>query len=43
MVDDGYLDAARLDALGVVSDAAGLLTFVEDYRHPPRKWTTPSR
>jgi len=43
MVDDGYLDAARLDALGVVSDAAGLLAFVENYRHPPRKWTTPSR
>jgi uncharacterized protein (TIGR00730 family) len=43
MVDDGYLDAARLDALGVVDDAAGLLAFVEGYRHPPRKWTTPSR
>ena len=43
MVDDGYLDAARLDALGVVDDAAGLLTFVESYQHPPRKWTTPSR
>jgi len=43
MVDDGYLDAARLDALGVVSDAAGLLAFVESYQHPPRKWTTPSR
>jgi uncharacterized protein (TIGR00730 family) len=43
MVDDGYLDAARLDALGVVDDAAGLLAFVESYRHPPRKWTTPSR
>src|SRR5918997_6456232 len=43
MVDDGYLDAARLDALGVVSDAAGLLAFVEEYRHPPRKWATPSR
>ena len=43
MVDDGYLDAARLDALGVVDDAAGLLAFVESYQHPPRKWTTPSR
>jgi uncharacterized protein (TIGR00730 family) len=43
MVDDGYLDGRRLDALGVVSDAAGLLTFVEGYEHPPRKWTTPSR
>jgi uncharacterized protein (TIGR00730 family) len=43
MVDDGYLDAARLDALGVVSDAAGLLAFVEGYQHPPRKWTTPIR
>jgi uncharacterized protein (TIGR00730 family) len=43
MVDDGYLDGARLEALGVVSDAAGLLTFVESYEHPPRKWTTPTR
>ena len=41
MVDDGYLDAARLDALGVVGDAPGLLTFVEGYRHPARKWTAP--
>jgi len=43
MVDDGYLDGARLDALGVVSDAAGLLEFVASYQHPPRKWTTPTR
>ena len=42
MVDDGYLDAARLDALGVVGDAAGLLAFVEGYRHPARKWTAPA-
>ncbi|WP_104524869.1 LOG family protein [Blastococcus atacamensis] len=41
MVDDGYLDARRLDALGVVHDAAGLLAFVEGYEHPPRKWQTP--
>ena len=34
MVDDGYLDGRRLDALGVVHSAAGLLAFVEDYRHP---------
>jgi uncharacterized protein (TIGR00730 family) len=39
MADDGYLDRRRLDALGVVSDAAGLLAFVEAYEHPPRKWT----
>jgi uncharacterized protein (TIGR00730 family) len=39
MVDDGYLDARRLDALGVVTDAAGLLAFVEGYEHPPRKWS----
>jgi uncharacterized protein (TIGR00730 family) len=39
MVDDGYLDGVRLDALGVVQSADGLLTFVENYRHPPRKWT----
>jgi predicted Rossmann-fold nucleotide-binding protein len=38
LVDDGYLDAARLDALGVVTDAAGLLAFVESYEHPARKW-----
>jgi uncharacterized protein (TIGR00730 family) len=41
MVDDGYLDGARLDALGVVSDAAGLLEFVDGYQHPARKWTAP--
>jgi uncharacterized protein (TIGR00730 family) len=40
MVDDGYLDGARLDALGVVESAEELLTFVEDYRHPARKWAT---
>jgi uncharacterized protein (TIGR00730 family) len=38
MVDDGYLDAVRLDALGVVTDGPGLLTFVESYQHPARKW-----
>ncbi|HLM04625.1 MAG TPA: TIGR00730 family Rossman fold protein [Blastococcus sp.] len=43
MVDDGYLDAARLDALGVVPDATALLSFTEGYVHPARKWTTPSR
>ena len=42
MVDDGYLDAARLDALGVVHDAAELLRFVESYEHPARKWSAPS-
>jgi uncharacterized protein (TIGR00730 family) len=44
MVDDGYLDGNRLDALGVVSDATGMLTFVKGYQHPPRKWTgSPAR
>ena len=38
MVDDGYLDARRLDALGVVSSAKELLAFVESYEHPARKW-----
>jgi hypothetical protein len=38
MADDGYLEQRRLDALGVVTDAAGLLAFVEGYEHPPRKW-----
>src|SRR3978361_2029930 len=38
MVDDGYLDAVRLDALGVVTDGTGLLAFVENYAHPARKW-----
>ncbi|MGY1987045.1 TIGR00730 family Rossman fold protein [Blastococcus sp. SYSU DS0669] len=42
MVDDGYLDAGRLDALGVVGDAEGLLRFAAAYEHPPRKWTAPS-
>jgi uncharacterized protein (TIGR00730 family) len=41
MVDDGYLDAVRLDALGVVTDAKGFRSFVEGYEHPPRKWTAP--
>jgi uncharacterized protein (TIGR00730 family) len=39
MVDDGYLDGVRLDALGVVHSGDGLLDFVANYRHPPRKWT----
>ncbi|WRL64249.1 LOG family protein [Blastococcus brunescens] len=39
MVDDGYLDAVRLDALGVVSGTEELLAFVAGYEHPPRKWT----
>jgi uncharacterized protein (TIGR00730 family) len=43
MVDDGYLDGRRLDALGVVHDAAGLLEFVAGYEHPARKWTQPTR
>ena len=42
MVDDGYLDAARLDALGVVHDADELLRFVEGYEHPAKKWSAPS-
>jgi uncharacterized protein (TIGR00730 family) len=41
MVDDGYLDPNRLEAFGVVSDAKSLLTFIESYEHPPRKWTAP--
>jgi uncharacterized protein (TIGR00730 family) len=39
MVDDGYLDARRFDALGVVTGAADLLAFVDRYEHPARKWT----
>ncbi|WP_138757855.1 TIGR00730 family Rossman fold protein [Modestobacter altitudinis] len=42
MVDDGYLAAHRLEALGVVHDAAELLAFLEDYEHPARKWTPPA-
>ena len=38
MVDDGYLDDVRLDALGVVRTADELLAFVEEYEHPARKW-----
>ena len=34
MVDDGYLDAVRLEALGVVPTADELLAFVENYRAP---------
>ena len=43
MVDDGYLDGRRLDALGVVHSADALLEFVAGYRHPERKWTAPTR
>ena len=43
MVDDGYLDGVRLDALGVVHSADGLLDFVQNYQHPPRKWTAPPK
>jgi uncharacterized protein (TIGR00730 family) len=42
MVDDGYLASNRLDALGVVHDAAELLTFIDGYEHPARKWTPPA-
>ena len=35
MVDDGYLDGRRLDALGVVGSADELLAFTEGYQHPP--------
>ena len=38
MVDDGYLDGRRLDALGVVTTPEELLVFVERYEHPARKW-----
>ena len=41
MVDDGYLDGVRVEALGVVHSADDLLTFVANYEHPPRKWTAP--
>jgi uncharacterized protein (TIGR00730 family) len=41
MVDDGYLDARRLDALGVVHSVDDLLAFLESYEHPARKWTAP--
>ncbi|MFW3169889.1 TIGR00730 family Rossman fold protein [Geodermatophilus sp. CPCC 206100] len=39
MVDDGYLEGRRLEALGVVGDAAGLLDFMAGYEHPTRKWS----
>jgi uncharacterized protein (TIGR00730 family) len=42
MVDDGYLAANRLDALGVVHDAVELLAFIDGYEHPARKWTPPA-
>lgn len=41
MVDDGYLDGRRLDALGVVHSAGALLEFIDGYQHPQRKWTRP--
>ena len=39
MVDDGYLDGVRLDALGRRAVRRRPAAFVENYRHPPRKWT----
>jgi uncharacterized protein (TIGR00730 family) len=39
MVDDGYLEGRRLEALGVATGAKTLLAFVDGYQHPPRKWT----
>ena len=41
MVDDGYLDRRRFDALGVVHSASALLEFIDGYEHPARKWTAP--
>jgi uncharacterized protein (TIGR00730 family) len=42
MVDDGYLDGRRLDALGVVSDAAELLVIHrQSTRGPLRGWLQP--
>jgi uncharacterized protein (TIGR00730 family) len=40
MVDDGYLDGRRLDALGVVHSASALLQFIDGYEHPARKWSS---
>jgi uncharacterized protein (TIGR00730 family) len=37
MAEQGYLEQAQLDALGVVADADEFLRFVGGYRHPPRK------
>jgi len=38
MTTTGYLDRRYIDALGVVQDAAGLLEFIDGYRHPGSKW-----
>ena len=43
MVDDGYLDARRLEALGVVHTADEALAFLSGYEHPARTWTQPAR
>ena len=40
--DDGYLEQRRLDAPGVVTDAAGLLGVVAGYEYPPRPWASGS-
>jgi uncharacterized protein (TIGR00730 family) len=38
MAETGYLGQPQLESLGVVTDAAQFLEFVEAYRHPARKW-----
>jgi hypothetical protein len=34
--------ANRIEALGVVHDAAELLALVDGYQHPARKWSPPA-
>jgi uncharacterized protein (TIGR00730 family) len=38
MTRTGYVGQPQLESLGVVSDAAEFLRFVETYQHPARKW-----
>lgn len=38
MTEMGYLAQPQFESLGVVSDAAQFLEFVETYRHPASKW-----
>jgi uncharacterized protein (TIGR00730 family) len=40
MAEAGYLARPQFESLGVVTDAAQFLDFVETYRHPARTWLT---
>jgi uncharacterized protein (TIGR00730 family) len=42
MTAAGYVGSAHRDALGVVTDGAGLLRWIAGYQHPRPKWQQPA-